>query len=161
MKHKIRIIFSLLIIAALSSPVFGAAKAKAKYVTLDPAPLKAKPASAAKKVGTVEYASSVIVIKEEKGWCLIQLSDDQSVEGWIPSSALTDKKIKEKKNATSASADEIALAGKGFNSTIEAVYAEEFEVNFDIVDYIETLGADIDEVVEFARNGELNDGGAE
>ena len=76
-------------------------------------------------------------------------------------SALTSKKIKDKNNAASADADEIALAGKGFNSTIEAVYAEEFEVSFDIVDYIETLGADTEEAVEFARAGKLNDGGAE
>ena len=161
MKQLFRKLFILLIVAGLTLPVFAASKSKAKYVTLDPAPLKAKPASAAKKVGTVEYASSVIILKEEKGWYYVQLSNDSSVEGWIPASALTDKKIKDKKSATSASADEIALAGKGFNSTIEAVYADQFEVSFEIVDYIETLGVDTEEAVEFARQGQLNDGGAE
>ena len=161
MKQTFKFLFIFLLIIGLTIPVYSASKAKSKYVTLDPAPLKAKPASAAKKVGTVEYASAVIVVKEEKGWCYVQLAQDTSVEGWIPASALTDKKIKDKKNATSAAADEIALAGKGFNSTIEAVYAEEFEVNFDVVDYIESLGADTEDAVMFARAGELNDGGAE
>ena len=161
MKQTFKFLFIFLLIIGLAIPVYSASKAKSKYVTLDPAPLKAKPASAAKKVGTVEYATAVIVVKEEKGWCYVQLAQDTSVEGWIPASALTDKKIKDKKNATSAAADEIALAGKGFNSTIEAVYAEEFEVNFDVVDYIESLGADTEDAVIFARAGELNDGGAE
>lgn len=162
MKHC-KIIFSFLIVLALALPAFSASKSKGKpkYVTLESAPLKAKPSSAAKKTGSADYASAVIVLKEEKGWCYVQLSDDNSVEGWLPASALTDKKIKEKKNAASADADEVALAGKGFNSTIEAVYAEEFEVNFDIVDYIETLGTDPEDAVVFARAGNLNDGGAE
>ena len=34
-------------------------------------------------------------------------------------------------------------------------------MNFDIVDYIETLGADQEEAVAFAKEGQLNDGGAE
>ena len=79
----------------------------------------------------------------------------------MPASALTSKKIKDKASATSANADEIALAGKGFNSTIEAVYAEEYSMNFDIVDYIETLGAGQEEAIAFAKAGNLNDGGAE
>ena len=69
--------------------------------------------------------------------------------------------IKEKAKAASADADEIALAGKGFNSTIEAIFAEEFEVDFGVVDYIESLGIESEEAAVFAREGELNDGGAE
>ena len=136
-------------------------KQKTQYVAIDPAPLKAKPAASSKKIGTVEYASEVIVLKTEKSWAYVQLASDSSVEGWLPESALTSKKIKEKSKAATANADEIALAGKGFNSTIEAVYADEFEVNFDIVDYIESLGADSEEVIYFAQQGQLNDGGAE
>ena len=151
----------LLVVLCLAAPVFSASKPKTQYVAIDPAPLKAKPAASSKKVGSIEYASAVLVLKEEKAWAYVQLVDDKSVEGWIPTSALTPKKIKDKANATSANADEIALAGKGFNSTIEAVYAEQYEMNFDIVDYIESLGADQNEAIAFAQAGQLNDGGAE
>ena len=151
----------LLVVCCLAVPLFSAAKAKTQYVAIDPAPLKAKPAASSKKVGTIEYASAVLVLKEEKSWVYVQLVDDKSVEGWLPSSALTSKKIKDKVDATSANADEIALAGKGFNKTIEAVYAEQFEMNFSVVDYIESLGADQDEAIAFAQAGQLNDGGAE
>ena len=34
-------------------------------------------------------------------------------------------------------------------------------MNFDIVDYIETLGAPEAEAIAFAKAGQLNDGGAE
>ena len=151
----------LLVVCCLAVPLFSASKAKTQYVAIDPAPLKAKPAASSKKVGTIEYASAVLVLKEEKSWVYVQLVDDKSVEGWLPSSALTSKKIKDKVDATSANADEIALAGKGFNKTIEAVYAEQFEMNFSVVDYIESLGADQDEAIAFAQAGQLNDGGAE
>ena len=151
----------LLVILCLTVPLFAASKTKTQYVAIDPAPLKAKPAASSKKVGSIEYASAVLVLREEKAWVYVQLVDDNSVEGWLPASALTPKKIKDKDNKTSANADEIALAGKGFNSTIEAVYAEQYEMNFSIVDYIETLGAEQEDAIAFAQQGQLNDGGAE
>ena len=151
----------LLVILCLAVPVFSAAKAKTQYVAIDPAPLKAKPAASSKKIGSIEYASAVLVLQEEKSWVYVQLVNDKNVEGWLPASALTSKKIKGKTEATSANADEIALAGKGFNSTIEAVYAEQYEVNFSVVDYIESLEADQNETIVFAQAGHLNDGGAE
>ncbi len=151
----------LFVVLCLAVPSFSASKTKTQYVAIDPAPLKAKPAASSKKVGSVEYAAAVRVIKEDKSWVYVQLVDDESVEGWLPASALTSKKLKDKGSSASANADEIALAGKGFNSTIEAVYAEQYEMNFDIVDYIETLGADQEEAVSFAKEGQLNDGGAE
>ena len=164
MKKHIQNFIILMLVASMTLPLCAASKStkqKTQYVAIDPAPLKAKPAASAKKLATVEYASAVIVLKSEKNWVYVQLEDDSSVQGWLPESALTTKKLKEKSKAASANADEIALAGKGFNSTIEAVYAEQYEVNFDIVDYIESLGADSEEVISFAQQGKLNDGGAE
>lgn len=151
----------ILAVLCLVAPIFSAPKTKTQYVAIDSAPLKAKPAASSKKVSTIEYASAVTVLKEEKAWVYVQLVEDKSVQGWLPSSALTSKKIKEKSAATSANADEIALAGKGFNSTIETVYAEQYEMNFSVVDYIESLGADQNEAISFAQQGKLNDGGAE
>ncbi|MBO4533997.1 MAG: SH3 domain-containing protein [Treponema sp.] len=161
MKVFVKKLMILAMALSLVCPVFAASKTKTMYVRLESAQLKAKPASSSKKVGTAEYASAVNVLKTEESWSYVQLADDTSVEGWLPNSALTSKKIKDKNNAASADADEIALAGKGFNSTIEAVYAEQFEVNFEVVDYIETLGAATEDAVIFAQEGQLNDGGAE
>ena len=161
MENLMKKLTVLLVAFCLTLPMFAASKTKTQYVAIDPAPLKAKPAASSKKVGTIEYASAVTVLQEEKAWVYVQLVEDKSVAGWVPASALTSKKIKDKADATSANADEIALAGKGFNSTIEAVYAEQYEMNFDIVNYIESLGAEQEEAIAFAQAGQLNDGGAE
>ncbi len=161
MEKIIKKLTVLLLVFCLGFPLLAAAKTKTMYVKIESAQLKAKPAAAGKKVGTVEYAAAVNVLKSEDNWSYVQLADDSSLEGWLPNSALTSKKIKDKNTAASADADEIALAGKGFNSTIEAVYAQEFEVNFEIVDYIESLGLEAEDVVAFAQEGKLNDGGAE
>ena len=56
----------LFVVLCLAAPMFSASKTKTQYVTIDPAPLKAKPAASSKKVGSIEYASAVIVLKEEK-----------------------------------------------------------------------------------------------
>ena len=74
----------LFVVLCLAVPMFSASKAKTQYVTIDPAPLKAKPAASSKKVGSIEYASAVIVLKEEKAWVYVQLVSDKSVEGWLP-----------------------------------------------------------------------------
>ncbi len=161
MKRNFKKTVILLLFLGLALPLCAASKTKTMYVRLESAQLKAKPASSSKKVGTAEYAAAVNVLKTENTWSYVQLADDTSVEGWLPTSALTSKKIKDKDSAASANADEIALAGKGFNSTIEAVFAQQFEVNFEIVDYIETLSAPTEEAVIFAQQGQLNDGGAE
>jgi len=151
----------VLLLFGLMAPIFSAPKTKPQYVAIENAVLKAKPSTGSKKVGSVEYAQAVLVLKSEKSWVFVQAQDDESLEGWLPASALTSKKIKEKAKAASADADELALAGKGFNSTIETVYAEQFEVSFEVVDYIETLSSNDEEAVIFAREGQLNDGGAE
>ena len=161
MEKSMKKITFLLVLFCLVMPAFSASKTKTQYVAIDSAPLKAKPAASAKKIGSIEYASAVNILKEDKSWVYVQLVSDTSVEGWLPASALTSKKIKDKSSAASANADEIALAGKGFNSTIEAVYADQYNMSFDVVNYIETLAADQEETIVFAKEGLLNDGGAE
>ena len=42
-----------------------------------------------------------------------------------------------------------------------SIFTSVYEVNFSIVDYIESLGADPEEAIIFAQEGKLNDGGAE
>ena len=159
MKKNLKtILISLLL--GLSFNLFAASdSSKLQYVTLDPAPLQEKASAASKKIGTVDYASAVKVIQEKKGWVFVSLADDPSVQGWLPATALTTKKIKAKGKAANADADEIALAGKGFNSTIEAVYADEYMIDFSDVNLMETFNSsDIEEIIDFAYEGNLNAG---
>ena len=50
---------------------------------------------------------------------------------------------------------ELALAGKGFNSAVEAAYEDEFEVSFELVDEIEQNGVSEDTTIAFIIQGNL------
>lgn len=157
MKRKLTAILLLLLLAAAATPLF-AAGSKTMYVSLDPVSLKESASSFARDVGTIEYASKVRVLEEKKNWVRIELVSDTRVTGWVPASALSSKKIKAKGTGTSADADEIALAGKGFTSTIEAIYADEYAIDYEPVNYAEEQAASADEILEFIREGGLAGG---
>lgn len=158
MKRKIISILTVFVLAVLTAFPLSAASPKTAYVTLDPASLKESASSFSKDIGTVEYAAKVRVLEEKKSWSRIELFDDRSVTGWIPSSALSSKKIKAKGTGATADADEIALAGKGFTSTIEAVYADEYDIDYGPVDYAELQSPDPAAILEFIREGGLAGG---
>lgn len=155
MKEKFVRFLLILLIAVVSWPVFAAPSSKTMYVSLDPASLKESASTFSRDVGTVEYAAKVRVIEEKKNWVRIELLNDSRVTGWIPSSALSSKKIKAKGTGTTADADEIALAGKGFTSTIEAVYADEYAIDYSSVNYTEEQAASLDDILAFIREGGL------
>jgi len=141
-------------------PVFSAAGKRPLYVTLDTAELREKPSAVSKKVGTMHYGDMVLVLEEKKNWSFVcSYEGEDSVQGWLPSSALTKKKILTAGNKNSADADEIALAGKGFNSTIESVYADEFEIDYSDVDYVESQYVSDELVIQFIEEGKLFLGG--
>lgn len=78
-------------------------------------------------------------------------------KGWIPSSALSKKKVLAS-SSTTADAKEIALAGKGFSSSIESTYAKEFNVDYSDVDYVESQSVSDKELQSFIVEGQLNSG---
>ncbi|MCR4954415.1 MAG: SH3 domain-containing protein [Treponema sp.] len=147
----------ILLFALISTISFGYAKPSKKpmYIAMDPAPLREKASAVSTKVGELNYGDEVLVLQEKKNWSLICLYYDDSVQGWIPNTALSKKKIVANGSKTSADADEIALAGKGFNSTIEAVYAEEYEIDYSQVDYVESQSVSEAEIEKFAKEGKL------
>lgn len=157
MNRKFICILLCLLVAAAAAPLF-AAGTKTMYVSLDPASLKESASSFSKDVGEIEYAAKVRVLEEKKNWVRIELYDDKSVTGWVPSSALSSKKLKAKGSGATADADEIALAGKGFTSTIEAVYADEYNIDYSAVDYAESQAADPDTILSFINEGGLAGG---
>lgn len=159
MKDKFfRYVLILLLFSLIAATPLFAAAPKTAYISLDPASLKESASSFSKDVGTVEYATKVRVLEEKKSWSRIELFDNPGITGWVPSSALSAKKLKAKGSGATADADEIALAGKGFTSTIEAVYAEEYAVDYSAVDFAELQTPSPEAVLEFIREGGLNGG---
>jgi SH3-like domain-containing protein len=104
----------------------------------------------------VNYGDRLPVLEQQGDWSKVTAPDGKS--GWIHSSALTKKKISMKagsQNAqTGASGDELALAGKGFNSDVEADFkAKNRNVDFTWVNKMEQIKVSPTSMQQFLKDG--------
>jgi len=115
-------------------------------------------------VATLGAGDSVTQISSQAGWFKVKTS--KGVEGWIHSSAVQTGKLKvaamDKSLATGATADEVALAGKGFNKQVEDEYKSRNKgMNFTEVDRMLKIKVSPDELRRFLMDGKLAEfGGA-
>jgi SH3-like domain-containing protein len=139
--------------------VSSAVWAGAKMVSVQVRETRARggPSFLARVVADLAYGDR-LAVKEEKGdWTHVQLP---SGEGWVHSSALTDKKVVlssgAKDRAAATSADEVALAGKGFSAEVEKEYLSKHkELDMAWVDRMEKLRPTGEQLASFSREGEL------
>jgi len=152
-------VFFLMYLLISAVCLFAASKSnkntKYMFVAVEELQIKNKPAITGKGMDMLDYGDRVIVIDEKGSWYKIKAYENDSVEGWVNSSSLTKKKIIVDSQRTTTNASELALAGKGFNSAIEAAYEEEFEVDFTLVDAIEASGVSEEETIAFISEGNL------
>ncbi len=124
------------------------------YVSVKSIDLKS---SAGKKVATLSYGDKVTVTQVKDKSVEVKSAEDSSVIGWAPSASFSTKKIIVG-SASTTSAKEVALAGKGFNQDIENSYSTQGEINFDDVDKIEAITADETALMRFIQEGRLSPG---
>lgn len=118
--------------------------------------IRATPSFLGTIVAPVAYGDRVDVVLEQGEW--MKVSTTQGKEGWIHNSALTKKRIVlqagGKDVAGAASSDELALAGKGFNSEVEGEFkAANKDIDFTWVDRMEKWKVDIKEMQKFLEDG--------
>lgn len=149
------IICIICILTAVSS--INAKQADKMSITVKKAQIRTSPSFLGKIVIVLSYADRVEVFDERAGWFFVGTSKS-SKRGWIHSSAVTNKKIVlkagDKDLTAGASSNEVALAGKGFNSQVEAEYKSQKNLDYTWVDKMETYDHNVEEVIKF-----LNDGG--
>jgi uncharacterized protein YgiM (DUF1202 family) len=113
---------------------------------------------------TLTAGESVTQLSSQAGWFKVRTS--QGVEGWIHSSAVQTGKLKvasmDRSMQTAATADEVALAGKGFNRQVEDEYKSRNKgLNFAEVDRMLKIKVSPDELRRFLMDGKLAEfGGA-
>lgn len=159
--YKIRR-YLLLGIAGMAAASALAASNATMSVQVRKADIRETPSFLGKIVTSVAYGDKVTVQSENGAW--LQVSSG-SLSGWVHNSALTKKNIVMKSGEgapTSASSGEMALAGKGFNSDVEAQFkANHKEIDFTWVDKMEKIRIPANSIREFAREGNLEiQGGA-
>ncbi|GBU28079.1 hypothetical protein R84B8_01637 [Treponema sp. R8-4-B8] len=124
------------------------------YVAVKTMDLKS---SAGKKVATLSYGDKVTVTKVDGKNVEVKSDADSSIIGWAPSVNFSTKKIIVG-SASTTSAKEVALAGKGFNQDIENSYSSQGEVSFADVDKVEAITMDETALMRFIEEGRLSSG---
>ena len=148
----------LLVIPALLLAV-SASAAEMMSVQVKTSQIRVQPSFLAKVVASVAYGDRVVVLGRQGIWTRIR--DPKGRSGWMHSSALTEKKIvmtAGKNNVeTAASSDELALAGKGFNSDVEAEFkTRNKDIDFTWVDRMEKIVITPRQMEGFLKKGEVN-----
>lgn len=121
--------------------------------------LRSNPTYLSKVVTTLPYTTRVVILEKNGIWNKVQVTDTET-QGWIHSSALTKKKLKmsadEEEGSLGVSSDEQALAGKGFNSDVEAEFkTRNKDIDFTWVDKMETFKVSPEEMQDFLKKGKV------
>jgi uncharacterized protein YgiM (DUF1202 family) len=126
--------------------------------------LRSRPSFLGKVVAEVHYGDRLTSLESRSGWT--QVRDANGREGWIHTSALTEKKIVlaggDQAVDTSASSDELALAGKGFNEEVESQFkTTNPDIDYSWVDRMERIKVTPEQAVAFLNAGDVQPKGGE
>lgn len=123
--------------------------------------LRDRPSFLGAVVAPVAYGARVRVEREQGPWRYVNYATS---EGWIHESALTRQRIMlaagEEDAAGAATAQEMALAGKGFNAEVEGEFrAQHKGIDFAWVDHMEKLGKSPVRLTRFLQEGGVQPAG--
>jgi uncharacterized protein YgiM (DUF1202 family) len=153
---KIIVVFLLflLVAGALSAQITRGATA---WVSVKSVALKSSTWFFAVNRGTVNYADQVTVLQVSGNWAEVRSASN--ITGWIAVTNLSARRIVASATGSTATAAEVAQAGKGFNQEIENVYRSEENLNYDDVDRTEQLVVSDEDLLQFITEGRLTGGG--
>lgn len=150
----------LIITCALCLCIAAAAAAQVArggtlYVAAKSVALKSSTGFFARTQATLNYGTQVTVLQVNGKWAQVRSSANPSLSGWTASANLTTKRVVSG-NASSASAKEIALAGKGFNQEVENAYKSQGRLNYADVDRTEANTVSSGDLYQFLVDGHLS-----
>ncbi|MDR1374598.1 MAG: hypothetical protein LBJ24_06475 [Treponema sp.] len=126
------------------------------YVNVKTLQLKSGTGFFAGKSGSpLVYGDQVTVLQVNGKWVEVRYSSRTTFSGWTNSSNLTTKRIVASGGTGSASAREVAMAGKGFNEEVENAYKSGGNLNYAGVDTIEAITVPENELYNFITEGRL------
>jgi len=152
----------LIIVFCLALFVIGIAAAQASvggtmYVSTKTVALKASTGFFAKTNFTLKYGDRVTIIQISGKNAEVRNAASSSQRGWTAIANLSARQIVSG-NANAISANEVALAGKGFNQEVENTYKAKGNLNYADVDKVETLSVKEEDLQKFMVEGRLSVG---
>ena len=127
------------------------------YVATKTVALKSSTGFFARTNATLNYGDRVTVLQVNGKWVEIRSVSSPSLSGWTASSNMTAKQVVSG-STTSATASEVALAGKGFNQEVEDSYKKNKNLNYADVDRTEAISVNEAELFRFLEDGRLSTG---
>jgi len=161
-KHAlwIFILNSLIAIAAWAD------SSKMMSVQVKNTPLRDTPSFVGKAGATLSYGDQVETLGTQGAWT--KVSAPGGLSGWVHTSALSPKRIVLKSGQETAqaraSSDELALAGKGFNSDVESEFKKQHQnIDFSWINQMEKIRISSTEIQSFLKEGGVSprEGGAQ
>ena len=152
----------------MATAMFAASAVMAASATMSvqvkDAPVRATPSFVGKVVGTLAYGDQVEIRETQGAWSKVA---GAGASGWMHTSALSSKKIVlaagQEQAKVAASGDELALAGKGFNSDVEGQFkAAHKDIDFTWINRMEKIKIPSSEMQGFLKSGDVTpkEGGA-
>lgn len=134
--------------------------AKSFVVKIKITHLRTDPQFYAQSLAVLKNGESVEQLEVKGSW--IKVKSSQGLTGWVHSSSVKPKKFALLRVAdslkTETSADEVALAGKGFNKQVEGEYkARNPNISFAMVDKMLEIEVSISEIKLFLKKGRLGE----
>ena len=103
--------------------------------------------------GHIQMGEQVAVLRLSGNWAEIRSSSNPALNGWTSLGNLSHRVIVAE--GTSASAREVALAGKGFDRDVENAFRAAGDLNFEDVDRMEALYVSMEDLFMFMVEGRL------
>jgi hypothetical protein len=128
------------------------------YVAVKTVTLKSGTGFFAGSKGTLNYGDKVTVVRIDGKFAEVKSATNSSLTGWTATANLSAKQVVAG-NSSTASAREVALAGKGFNQEVENSYKnQKNNLNYADVDKVETITVSESDLKKFLEDGRLKMG---
>jgi len=147
-----RFLLLFAIIFYIGVPVFSQNLEITCFVSSKSATIKDSPGFFAAELGNLSLGDEVTLISESGKWSQIRSGN---LTGWVTSASLSARRIVA--SGTSATATEIALAGKGFSPETETEYRQN-GLDYSMVDFMEQITISGEELLPFITDGRLSRG---
>jgi len=153
----------LLFFLCLALVVTGIAAAQVRaggtlYVATRTLDLKSGTGFFASNRGRLDYGDRVTVIRVDGRFVEVRSASNSSLTGWTASANLSARQVVTGTTST-ATASEVALAGKGFNQDVERSFRDQNRtLNYADVDRVEAITVDPNQLRRFLEEGRLRMG---
>ena len=153
--------FLLFLLILVAFCAFGFDRGDSVVVQVRETEVRSAPGFLSSVLGLAEYEAVGSVTETRGDWIRVEMSGE-GLTGWVHSSALLAPEPARggllggsRTTRRTTSSDEIALAGRGFNSAVEAEYQSETGLDFSKVDEMEEWALPTDDLGAFLAAGDL------